>query len=116
MTKFDNHGFMTREWASATVPGFDGLDPCCQQLITLFPNVPHQCSLVPSVAGFEPQVSLDVPTFVVSKLPKTAGGALGTGVLVGGGHSSKPASVPEPATGLLLAGALLAVMIARRLT
>lgn len=45
---YDNYGFIELSWAEVNIDGFSGMDPCCQQLTLLFPDVPHRCSdLVP---------------------------------------------------------------------
>ena len=111
MSKYDEHGFYTREWAEQNIPGFTELGTCCQQEVLLFPDVS-----VPCLASLE----LDIPAPVIPAFsPESFNKPRhhGPGVLLvggGGGGYNPPKSVPEPATGLLLLVLLLGMVALRR--
>jgi hypothetical protein len=111
MNKLDQHGFMTHSWASSNIDGFDDLDPCCQQLHILFPDVPHDCN----ATGL---ATKPVPVFVVdpalSTYSKIHPGALliPAGLLVPTG-SRDSVKVDLSGSWVFLLTAVLAVMISR---
>lgn len=110
MNQFDEHGFYTREWAEANIPGFNELGSCCQQEVLLFPELPVPC-LLKREPEFVPELPLIVPTYEPQKYHGHGGAAAG-GVLVGGGYPDHH-SVPEPSAALLLIPLLVAVAIYR---
>ena len=101
MRKYDEHGFYTYEWAEANVPGFSELDPCCQQQVLLFPEMPVVC--LPVVRYTPPIPSFDAP-------PE---GQLWAGLVVAPEYGALPQAVPAPAGGLLLLLGLAALALLR---
>ena len=115
MTKYDQHGFLTQEWATVNINGFTELDPCCQTLLTLFPDMPHRCSdIIKPVEHSIPteMTTLDPEGYGVAGI---AGGALLAGMLIPSGGSSYriERSVPEPSTATILGLVLVAVTVFR---
>lgn len=117
-TKYDDFGFLNHDWAEANVEGFTDLGSCCQQLLVLFPEIPHRC------ADIVKEDPLPVPAFVFQegKTHYAAGGiaggaaggaALATVLLPGGGGAGykPPASVDEPPVAALVAVLLVAAIL-----
>ena len=124
MLKYDEFGFLNKEWASSNIQGFDELGSCCQQLLILFPDVPHNCA---DVIKEEPT---PLPMFDLPDGTETYGGGGGVsgygpaagamvvgGLLLpddGGSSYKPPVSVDEPFTGILMATSLIAVAICKK--
>jgi hypothetical protein len=111
MSKFDEHGFISYSWAIENLSGFAELDPCCQMLEMLFPDVPHDCA----ATGLRDAVS-PVPLHPTDPAIVTAGAStLHPGALVPlvgifaptGSKNSGSVQVTEPATGFMLFAALV---------
>jgi hypothetical protein len=118
MNKLDQQGFITAEWASMNIDGFDDLDPCCQQLVLLFPDVPVDCAST----GLQGASKPPTPAFILDPSQVTMGippalALLPAGILLAGGGgdsgSPPPVSVPEPGAGMLLLLALGVSLLVR---
>ena len=102
--KYDKHGFLTAEWAAENIGGFSEMDPCCQQLQILFPDIPHRCSDI--IKETPPVYLLDFSQS--GSHANVAGGALAGATLAaipsgGGSLAVRYQSVPEPMPGLMIA-------------
>jgi hypothetical protein len=125
--KYDEFGFLNQEWASTNIEGFDDLGSCCQQLLVLFPDIPHRCSDIIK------DTPTPIPSFVLPEGTETYGGGVGgvsgygpaAGALLVGGlllpsdgdsnyNPNPPVSVNEPFTGLLMATSLIVVTICKK--
>jgi hypothetical protein len=112
--KLDQYGFIDREWATAHVPGFVEMDPCCQQLELLFPNVPHRCAdLVGMVANIH---SLPNTPVEWGNPPAAALVPIVALPFLHGGNSKPNVPVDEPTIlPMLLAGLMLLAAVRRLL-
>jgi len=111
MNRLDEHGFMTREWAEANVPGFSELGSCCQQEVLLFPEIQ-----VPCLAKLDPQYVPEVP--VVPPLWEHHDYVYSPGTLVAysdwGGGGSSTHGVAAPGSFWLVLFALFFVAFFRK--
>jgi hypothetical protein len=122
MNKYDINGFYTYEWASSNIEGFNELDPCCQQLVMLFPEKSVDCAAVGLDSPSKP-----IPMFNIDPALSTYAapssnfhpGALliPAGLLVPTGNkkAKDTITVDAPGSGMLVLVALAVALISRKL-
>jgi hypothetical protein len=111
MEKYDEHGFLTRDWAKEFVPGFEHMNTCCQQLVLLFPEQTFSCQDI-----FPPNVEHPVWIPTPDRFPEPSPDQLYTAYTSGGGYGSQVHSVPTGGFPFLVAVliTLLIVFFRRR--